>query len=382
MRTATKNALVFGVAALATGAALWLVGARQKPPPVAGGRALEAIPAGAILLATADLDALRASPIAGPFLLPGREIQGVGKIKDVCGFDPLDKIKDVAFGIPASGDSGEFGLAASGDFQEDAILECAARVIQRRGGRPVTVPIGSFQAVHDGASAAGGEIAVRKGGPLLLGGGAYLRAMIEAAEGKTPAIKTSKAHAALIAAVGDGSIRLTFVLSPEQRAALAGDLDRAASILAGGIAVTLGPVVKVHAVLECPSADACADVARSLTSAKQSRAADLGTRIAGFGAVLDRLSVEPEGAMVHARVDVSPDEAATLIDMAMKLGGFRHPMPSDAAPAIAPSATPSASASASAAPTASASAAPASSASAVRPSKPKDRKDDKRETQF
>src|SRR5436309_2731024 len=141
MRTATKNALVFGAAAAATGAALWFVGHRQPaPPPVAGGRALDAIPAGAILLATADLDDLRASPIAGPFLMPGREIQGVGKIKDVCGFDPLDKIKDVALGIPASGDSGEFGLAASGDFQEEALLDCAARVIQRRGGQPVTVP--------------------------------------------------------------------------------------------------------------------------------------------------------------------------------------------------------------------------------------------------
>jgi hypothetical protein len=346
MRTATKNALVFGVAALATGAALWAVGQRQKTPPVAGGRALEAIPAGAILLATADLDTLRVSPIAGPFLMPGREIQGVGKIKDVCGFDPLDKIKDVAVAIPAAGDSGEFGLAASGDFQEDAILDCAARVIQRRGGQPVTVPVGSFRAVHDGASASGGEIAVRKGGPLLLGGGAYLRAMIEAAEGKTPAIRTSKAHAALIAAVGDGSIRLTFVLSPEQRKSLAGDLDRAASVLAGGLAVTLGPVVKVHAVLQCPSAEACADVAHSLVSAKQARAADLGTRIAGFGAVLDRLSIEPEGPMVHARVEVAPDEAATLIDMALKLGGFRHPMPSDTSAAASPSQSPSPSASA------------------------------------
>ncbi len=330
MRTATKNALVFGVAALATGAVLWFVGQRQTTPlPVAGGHALDAIPAGAILVATADLDALRASPIAGPFLMPGREIQGVGKIKDVCGFDPLDKIKDVAVGIPASGDSGEFGLAASGDFQEDAILDCAARVIQKRGGQPVTVPMGSFRAVHDGASSSGGEIAVRKGGPLLLGGGAYLRAMIEAAEGKTPTIRASKAHAALIGAVGDGSLRLTFVLSPEQRRALAEGLERASSVLAGGLALTLGPVVKVHAVLECPSAEACADVAHSLVSAKQTRAADLGTRIAGFGPVLERLSIEAEGAMVHARVDVSPEEAATLIDMAVKLGGFRHPMPSD-----------------------------------------------------
>ncbi|HVY46337.1 MAG TPA: hypothetical protein VHB21_10685, partial [Minicystis sp.] len=266
--------------------------------------------------------------------------------------------------IPAGGEPGDFGLAAAGDFQDDALVDCATRIIQKRGGRPVVAPLGAFRTVKDAASPAGGEIAVKKGGPLLLGAGPYLRAMIDAAEGRTAAIRTSQAHAMLARAVGEGALRLTFVLTQEQRSALKSDLDRGGSIVAGGLAIGLGPEIRAHGVLECPTADACADVARSLVAAKEARAGDLATRIVGFGDVLDRTTIEPEGAFVHVRVEVSAEEAGKLVDTAVKLGAFRHPMPTQAA-----SAEPRASASASPPPpSAGASASPPRAAASAAPS--------------
>src|SRR6185503_16245563 len=93
-----------------------------------------------------------------------------------------------------------------------------------RGGRPVITSIGSFRSVRDTAGTGGGEIAVRKGGPLLLGGGIYLRAMIDAADGHTPTIRSSVAHTGLAREVGAASIRLTVVLTRDQRQALAEEL--------------------------------------------------------------------------------------------------------------------------------------------------------------
>src|SRR5262249_50657086 len=162
---------------VALGAGLAWV-ARQRRAVDPHGHALDAIPAGALLVAVADLDALRASPVGAPLLREGREVKGVGKLRDVCGFDPMDALHAVAVAIPAAGDAGDFGLAASGSIDDEAILACASKVIEARGGKPVITSIGSFRSVHDDAAGgSSGEIAARKGGPLILGGGSYLRAM-------------------------------------------------------------------------------------------------------------------------------------------------------------------------------------------------------------
>ena len=78
-------------------------------------------------------------------------------------------------------------------------------------------------------AATGGEIAVRKGGPVLLGAGTYLRAMIDAAEGRTPTIRSSVAHTHLAREIGRAALRVTVVLTPEQRRTLDAELTGRAS---------------------------------------------------------------------------------------------------------------------------------------------------------
>lgn len=333
MQTRTKNALTLAVAAAALGAGLFAL-ARHKGTPDLTAHALDAIPPGALVVASADLDALRASPVGAPFLREGREIPGVGKVRDVCGFDPMDTLHEVALAIPAAGDVGEFGVVAAGAIDDEAILACAAKVIEARGGKAVISPLGGFRTVRDSELPGGGEIAVRKGGPLLLGAGAYLRAMIDAADGRSASIRSSVAHSQLGKQIDAGGIRVTVVLSPELRRSLVDELESdgakdspAASVVAGALGVSLGARVAIHGVIACEQAEACARFAVTLKSLRDERANDYATRLVGFGNVLEQLKIEPAGELIHLRVELASDQAALLADRVLKLRGVSHPMP-------------------------------------------------------
>jgi hypothetical protein len=349
--TRTRNALVLLAIAAVCGAGLVWV-AKQRQGAELRGRSLDAIPSGALLVATADLTALRASPVGAPFLREGREIPGLGKVRDVCGFDPIDTLTEFALAIPAAGDTGEFGLSAAGDVDAEALLSCAAKVIEARGGRPVITSIGSFRSVRDvAAGASSGEIAVRRGGPLLLGGGAYLRAMIDAADSRTPSIRSSVAHTRLAGEIGGASVRVTVVLTPDQRKALAEELTNsgetgspATSIAAGALGAKLGPSVELHAVIACDSEAAAKSLAVTLKTARDDRASDFATRLVGWSAVLEQLQIEPKGLLIHARVSVPADQAVPLAERLVTLRSFRHPMPEEPPTPIqpAPSGSPSA----------------------------------------
>jgi hypothetical protein len=344
-RTQRSLVLLLVVAAAVAGGLAWFSWRRQAGALAMG--ALDAVPGGALLVARIDLQALRASPVGAPFLREEREIPGLGKVRDVCGFDPMAGLTEIAVAIPAAGDSGEFGLVAAGAIQDEALLTCASKVIEARGGQAVVTQVGSFRAVRDAnATGSSGEIAVRAGGPILLGGGAYLRAMIDSADGRAPSIRSSVAHSQLAREVGSGAASVTVVLTPEQRSQLTDELalsgagsSPAASILAGAVGVTLGSPassptspptsgeVGLHGVLVCTTEAACADLGVRLRAARDARANDYATRLVGFGAALERVELQPEGAKLHLRVKLSPDEASVLVDRLVTLRGFRHPMP-------------------------------------------------------
>ncbi|APR82333.1 Sulfate adenylyltransferase [Minicystis rosea] len=336
MKTQSRNAIVFAAAGLVIAGGLAVVTQHKKAPELTG-RALDAVPSGALLVATADLGALRASPVGAPFLREGREIPGLGKVRDVCGFDPMDTLTEAAIAIPASGDSGEFGLVASGPINDDALITCASKVIEARGGRPVVTNMGSFRSVRDTSLAtAGGEIAVKKGGPLLLGAGTYLRTMIDTADGRAPSIRSSRAHTALAGEIGSAALRVTVVLSAEQRRALAEEVESAGApgsparaVTGGALGLTLGPSVAVHGIVSCDDASACARLAETLQKAREARAGDPLARILGLATVLEKLSIKPEGELIQARVDVPADQATMLAERLLALRSLRRSAPEE-----------------------------------------------------
>jgi hypothetical protein len=335
VQTRTRNAIAGLLIAGAIGLCIFAL-VRSRPPGPLRSRAFEAVPAGPFLVATANLDALRATPI-GPKLLAGdRDIPGLGKVRDVCGIDPMERVREIVLAVPAAGDAGDFGIVAIGDVPEDEILACASRVIEKRGGKPVVSTVGSFRTVRDGTLVvSGAEIAVKKGGPILLGAGAYLRAMIDAADGRTPTVASSVAHARLAASVQGGTVRATVALTPTQRDQLMKSLAEeggprgAASIVGGAIGATVGSTVAIHAVIACDDTERCAEVATLLRRARDERAADLATRIAGFARVLSAVQITAEGETIQIKSEVPADEALVLFERLLLLRGTRHPMPKE-----------------------------------------------------
>lgn len=387
MNTRTKNALILG-AALALLAALLTWVAKQRGELHLQSTALDAIPGGALLVARGDLSKLRKTPLAQVLLGEGREIPGLGKVRDVCGMDPLDAMHELVLAIPAAGEEGDFGIAASGDVDDDALVACASKVIEARGGRPVVTPIGEFRCVRDATLAAtGGEIAVRKGGPVLLGAGPYLRAMIDAVEGRGPTIRSSVAHSKLIEGVGSADVRITVVLTPDQRRTLDEELGEdkeqadgrthaaskansrlGSALMAGAVGLSVGEPMQLKGFLMCESQDACEGWAELLKRAKTKRANDFGTKLLGFGEIFSRIEIQARGETVVAKVSLSGDEAKQLLEKVLVLrGGTRHPMPREMPERAAPPELPRPDAVIPAVPSASASGAPGASTSGGTP---------------
>ncbi len=326
MQTRTRNALVFAAGlSVLVGAVVWI--SQKRDPVRASVSALDAVPEGALLVGRAELEPLRRSGIAGPLLSEAREIPGLGKVADVCGFDPLDGLTEIVIAIPAAGDDGAFGLVAAGLINRDALVACATKVIEGRGGRPVVNTIGSFRTVRDASLAkSDAEIAVREGGPVLLGAGRYLRSMIDTSEGQIPSIRGDKGFTRLNNDVGRGAITVTVVFSEEQRRLLAEELSRspsqsspAASVVGLGLAVAVEEHVLLHGIVACDRAPACAELSNIFDKRRKAEADGLVVRLLGIGPALERLRIDAEGERVHGRVDLSKNEATNLLERLLVL---------------------------------------------------------------
>jgi len=320
--------------------------------------AIDAVPKGATLVVTVDLAALRAAPLAAPYLAGDRTIEGLGRIRDACGFDPLALVGDLVIAVPEAYDA-DFGIAATGTFGDGPVVDCATRVIAARGGKPVTSSIGSFRAVRDLDAPTTGEIAVRPGGPLLFGGGGYLRAMVDALDGTLPALGPDDTHRTLRAKLaGHETIQATLVLSKKQRDVIAEELGAAGgaappaigAIAAAALGVSLaGERAKVRLVVRCDDPAGAAQIVALIDEASKDAAKSAQAAVLGAESLLRRMTVTSDGAEVVVSVDAGVEEIETIVDRAMAvralLDGQRAPAPSPIAPPE-PSAAPSASASA------------------------------------
>lgn len=319
MRSSVRNALVVTSIGVA-GAIGYFVWAKTKSVPFVS--PLDAIPDGAFLAATADVGALRKSSALAPLLSETGEIPGIGKVREVCGLDPLEHVTQVALGIPATGSDGDFGLVASGAIDAEALLSCASKVIEARGGRPVVNPIGSFRTVRDSAAlASSAEIAARDGGPILLGAGSYLRAMIDAADGRVPRVSADFLHERLSDQIGPGAVRITLVLTPEQRNILNDELRRdgargspAAAMIGLGLAVSVDTRVGLSGIVVCDAAAACEELGQTFDQRRVSQADEPLMRLLGVKPLLERMKIATDGTKISAKVDMATDEAATLVE--------------------------------------------------------------------
>jgi hypothetical protein len=207
------------------GLSLWLTAHRRAPRALATSVAAApsahttlaelALPLpGAALVATLDLDALRGNlwgRAALERLLP------LASQSDPCARAALTQLARLTLVIPAEGSTSaapELAVIAEGPLQAHPVLDCATRVLRARGAEPEPGTLGSFQHLSD--KKAGGELAVKDGGPLILSAGSYLRALVERSDtGRGPSEDTrQQLHSALRRELGPAPLLLTWVLTP------------------------------------------------------------------------------------------------------------------------------------------------------------------------
>jgi hypothetical protein len=372
------------IAALAVAGALVAGGIylATRPPaapaapaaPVARGSAiLDAVPAGALAVITADVRALRASPLAAPYLGGSRSVPGFDDVRQACGFDLIASVDELAIAIP-DGQEADFGIVATGGFADAAILDCASKVVQARGGSPVVTSIGSFKSVRDSSSqASSGETATRPGGVLLWGGGPYVRTMIDAAEGKVPSVRGSSVHDRLRAELsGFETVQATYAFSQTQRAAVADEIQKAqgkapsvlAHVIGAGLGVRLvDQKASLSLVLLADDPAKVGELSGWLADTKRGAASGVPAQLLGAAPLLERATVSASGALVRVSLDATVGEIEGILDKALAI---RAMLEKEARPApLPPPPALDASASASAPPTSSAQVAPAPSAAAT-----------------
>ena len=345
MKVTTINlATLVGCVAL-TAAVAVLAPGRADPASQAPLHPLSALPAGAAFAVTLDLPQLRQGELGATLAGAGREVPGLGRLNDVCGFDPTSQIERLAIALPrsaegADGRSPDFGLAATGSFDPARVVECARTVIARRGGAPVVSRIGTFVSVRDRTGKSSGEIAVREAGLVLVGGGTYLRNMIDAADGRIPSLRQDELHRLLRRSVGtDGAVIATW-------APPAGWLERWlgleesahtpwSQVRAAGLKLDLSAGLSAQVVIGCDTPEAGRRIAQALKSLRS----DVVAPASGFSpltAMLERTRIESARRVVRVQVSMTQDELALLLDVARTMLGWGTPLSSTAPAPSAP----------------------------------------------
>jgi hypothetical protein len=204
--------------------------------------------------------------------------------------------------MPAEGD--DFGVVVAGPFDAREISACAVAAIEGRKGWPTTRREQGFEVVVDATGHGAGAVAVRDGGPLLFGGAAYVRRMIEASV-RPAAPPLDARHAALRAEV-------------DASAPVVGSLVRAETddgLRGLAVSASVGNRVDVRGFARCDRDETCAALGRLAKSAKD----ELGPlgRLTWVGAALARTSLDARGSTLRARGDLSLDEAREAVAAAL-----------------------------------------------------------------
>lgn len=173
-----------GVAVVVVGLGVWADAHRHVP------RVVDVLPKGTAVVVELDLAALRGSGLA-KLRLPG----GLDDVTKGCADGgPLAAIDRLALALPSASLDGDLAVVALGArVRAAAFVDCARQVIGARGGTVKTAQREGFTIVQEGEGLRG-VLAVRDGGPVVLGRGAWFDAVLAVAQGTTPSLRGDPVH--------------------------------------------------------------------------------------------------------------------------------------------------------------------------------------------
>ncbi len=282
---------LFFAGALALLAAAFVV---VRPPPSTEKPRVEPlsiIPVGAAFVMNVDVARLRQSATGAELSRLGFErLSPAGPSSE---FQPLRDVDAAVIAVPggarlvhepkAAFEPDALVVVVAGRFTGNAAADAAVSRIRARGGNPVRTTLGSFESVRDLNGT--GEVATRDG-LLVLGDGAYLRAVLAGAEGHRATGSDSeqisdRVHAELRRTFGLGALATATLTLPEGSLETAlGDPEARRSPLAlvrsAALRVDVKNDVGIDAKLICLSENDCARVSEFLHGLREDFERELG----------------------------------------------------------------------------------------------------------
>ena len=349
--TTTERNIHFGLLGVSLAVAVWVFGAQPhstEPATRSGAQAKAAeerspvsiIPPGSAFLLSADLHELTRSPL-GAFIAErlGRSA-GSGKFVQLCGFDPLARLSQLALAIPSANLAArehpeDFGIVASGQFSAQDITRCANAAIAARSGEAIRTKLGSFESVRD-RQASSGEIAARDG-LVVVSGGSYFRELLDSAESGSAKNKGSSAadknspdeqsvrdprHAELRRALGPGALLATWLLGDGWFQRIAGDdtnprLSPLSALRTIGARLNVAQTAQLSVLLECEGSEGATRISSLLSELRSSLdALPLNPALAGLAA---RIAVSQTGARLKLQLELNQAELSPVLDALLGL---------------------------------------------------------------
>lgn len=282
---------------------------------------LRAIPKDAPLLLTLDLQAPHAAALRSLLFSPERELAGVGRLKDVCGYDPSVEIQALTVAAlkpaPAGAPEPAFAIVAAGQFDQQRLARCVELILHSKGGKAERQRSGSMTLIRDerGSEA---EIALLDQGLVLVSARDHLRQMLQALDGELPNVGDDPTHGSLRAAIGGrapllGS--LAFQSGWLQQLIEDRDVERSplARLRGAGLRLGLADGVALDALFRCERPEDVPPLQSFLNDLRGQLAPLL--RQQGL-AELDRFELERQGADLRLRWKL---DQKTLGDLLQRL---------------------------------------------------------------
>lgn len=302
----------------------------EPSPSVAAPLTLRAIPKNAPLLLTLDLQAPGAKPLRSLLFNPERELAGMGRLRDICGYDPSTEIQALTIAAlkqERAEQSPAFAIVAAGDFDQPKLAHCVERLLESKGGSAGRQRSGSMTLIRDqrGSEA---EIALLDQGLVLVSDHEHLRQLLQALDGDLPSVGDDATHRSLREALGGRPPLLgTLVFQSGWLHQLIDgeEVERSPLSRLRGAALRLDLTagVEVDALLRCEHPRDVPPL-QSFLDDLRNRVAPL-LRQQGF-AELDRFELEPKGADLQLRWKLDERMLTRLVEQLNR--PHRTPQPS------------------------------------------------------
>jgi hypothetical protein len=248
-------------------------------PPVPS--LLGAVPTGPALLVTVDVAALGEAAAVELLRAGGGALLG---LREVCGFEPLLGLRQVAFALPRAdpGEAPDFALIARTELAPEPVLRCAETLIRKRGGVPVRSALGELRSVRDQKKPLG-EVAIRDDGLFVLSGGRYFRDVVDAANGRfvtdEEARDRGQKHAAIRSKLAGAQLLLSW---------LGGPGFSLPGVRGVGVSLSVGEDLELRGYVECASVADCQRVRQLLQNVQAELATEPGLAALGQGKLEER----------------------------------------------------------------------------------------------